>query len=89
MATNETLSPGAPQAELPPLPQDALVIIPVRGAVLFPGAVMPITVGRPRSIAAAQAAVQRELPVGLLLQRDPAIEDPPGPISMRSAPSPA
>ena len=78
MATNETLSPGAPQAELPPLPQDALVIIPVRGAVLFPGAVMPITVGRPRSIAAAQAAVQRELPVGLLLQRDPAIEDPAG-----------
>ncbi len=78
MAPNETLSPGAPQAELPPLPQDALVIIPVRGAVLFPGAVMPITVGRPRSIAAAQAAVQRELPVGLLLQRDPAIEDPAG-----------
>jgi ATP-dependent Lon protease len=78
MATNTTLSPDPQQTDLPPLPQDALVVIPVRGAVLFPGSVMPITVGRPRSVAAAQAAVQRELPVGLLLQRDPAIEDPAG-----------
>ena len=79
MALNETTSPpGSQPSELPPLPQDALMIIPVRGAVLFPGAVMPITVGRARSVAAAQAAVQRELPVGLLLQQDPAIEDPAG-----------
>ena len=78
MATNETLSPNPQPAELPALPPDALVVIPVRGAVLFPGSVMPITVGRARSVAAAQAAVQRELPVGLLLQRDPAIEDPAG-----------
>jgi ATP-dependent Lon protease len=78
MATNTTLSPNPQQTDLPPLPQDALVIIPVRGAVLFPGSVMPITVGRQRSIAAAQTAVQRQLPVGLLLQRDPAIEDPAG-----------
>ncbi len=78
MATNDTVSPNPQPAEPPPLPPDALVIIPVRGAVLFPGSVMPITVGRARSVAAAQAAVQRELPVGLLLQRDPAIEDPAG-----------
>ncbi|HWI26437.1 MAG TPA: endopeptidase La [Stellaceae bacterium] len=75
MATNETPAPKA-APELPPLPPDALVIIPVRGAVLFPGTVMPVTVGRARSVAAAQAAVQRELPVGLLLQRDAAIEEP-------------
>jgi ATP-dependent Lon protease len=66
--------PGA--TDLPPLPADAVVIIPVRGAVLFPGTVLPITVARPRSIAAAQAAVKRELPIGLLLQRDASVEEP-------------
>jgi ATP-dependent Lon protease len=71
-------SPEKPanQTEAPPLPADAIVIIPVRGTVLFPGTVLPITVGRPRSIAAAQEAVRRELPVGLVLQRDAQIEDP-------------
>ena len=71
-------SPEKPanQSEALPLPADAIVIIPVRGAVLFPGTVLPITIGRPRSIAGAQEAVRRELPVGLVLQRDPQIEDP-------------
>jgi ATP-dependent Lon protease len=76
MTVNEAASPAAAQAELPPLPPDGLVIIPVRGAVLFPGTVLPITIGRARSVAAAQAAVQRELPVGLLLQRDEAVDEP-------------
>src|SRR5713226_8436365 len=78
MASNENTSVNPPEmrAEVPPLPADAIVIIPVRGTVLFPGTVLPITVGRPRSIAAAQEAVRRELPVGLVLQRDPQIEDP-------------
>jgi ATP-dependent Lon protease len=78
MASNEKLSANPPETrvELPPLPSDAVVIIPVRGTVLFPGTVLPITVGRPRSIAAAQEAVRRELPVGLVLQRDPQLEDP-------------
>jgi ATP-dependent Lon protease len=69
-------SAAATQADLPPLPGDALIIIPVRGAVLFPGAVLPITIGRQRSVAAVQEAVRRELPVGLLLQRDPKVEEP-------------
>ena len=72
MAANENPSP----AELPPLPAGAMVIIPLRSAVPFPGSVLPISVGRPRSIAAAQAAVQRELPVGLVLQRDASVEEP-------------
>jgi ATP-dependent Lon protease len=76
MAANDSISPAPSVKELPPLPPDGMVIIPVRGAVLFPGAVLPISIGRSRSIAAAQAAVQRELPVGLLLQRDAAVEDP-------------
>ena len=36
---------------MPPLPADALIIVPVRNTVLFPGLVLPITVGRAKSIA--------------------------------------
>ncbi len=54
-----------------PLPADALIVIPMRNTVLFPGVISPITVGRPGSIAAAQEAVRSEKKVGFLLQRDP------------------
>jgi ATP-dependent Lon protease len=56
--------------------EDVLIIVPVRNMVLFPSLVLPLTVGRKSSIAAAQEAVRSERPVGLLLQRDPQIEDP-------------
>jgi ATP-dependent Lon protease len=69
-----------PMAEAPPqqnqVPADALIILPVRQVVLFPGLVIPLAIGRPQSIAAAQEAVRAERPVGLLLQTDPAVEDP-------------
>ena len=63
-------------ASIPPLPADALILIPTRGFVLFPGTVLPVTLGRQRSIAAAQAAMRLNRPIGLVLQRDPATEDP-------------
>jgi ATP-dependent Lon protease len=61
---------------LPPLPADALIILPVRQFVLFPGMVFPITIGRPRSIAGAQEAVRAEAQVGILAQRDPRTDEP-------------
>jgi ATP-dependent Lon protease len=64
-----------------PLPPDGLVILPVRNFVLFPGVVMPLSVGRARSVAAAQQAMREQRPIGILLQRDPTTEDP-GPIDM-------
>jgi ATP-dependent Lon protease len=66
---------------LPPLPADALIIVPVRNTVLFPGLALPITLGRPRSIAAAQQAVRDQRQVGILLQRDGEVADP-SPIDM-------
>ncbi len=61
---------------LPPLPADALIIVPVRSTVLFPGLVLPITLGRAKSIAAAQQAVRDQRQVGILMQRDPEVAEP-------------
>src|ERR1700726_118112 len=61
---------------MPPLPPDALIIVPVRNTVLFPGLVLPITLGRPKSIAAAQQAVREQRQVGILLQRTADVDDP-------------
>ncbi|MFZ2065712.1 MAG: endopeptidase La [Xanthobacteraceae bacterium] len=65
-----------PAGALPPLPADALIIVPVRSTVLFPGLVLPITLGRPKSIAAAQQAVRDQRQVGILMQRDAEVADP-------------
>src|SRR5215510_6698381 len=77
----EEQSPGRPAQSLPPLPPDALIILPVRDMVLFPGTVLPVTVGRPRSITAAQQAVREQRQVGVLMQRDPEVGEP-GPLDM-------
>jgi ATP-dependent Lon protease len=67
---------SAAATSAPPVPQDALIILPVRGFVLFPGTVFPITVGRQRSIRAAQQAMREQRQVGVLMQRDPELAEP-------------
>ncbi|OZI30293.1 endopeptidase La [Bordetella genomosp. 10] len=57
------------------LPQDAIILVPLREAVLFPGVLSPVTLRRPATVAAVQEAVKSELPVGFLLQRDPKKDD--------------
>src|SRR5439155_4086157 len=64
------------EAAARPLPDDALIIVPVRNVVLFPGLVVPLTVGRERSRAAAQEAVRLQRPLGVLLQSKPDVEEP-------------
>ena len=58
------------------IPGDALIIIPVRNTVLFPGVVAPIAIDRAKSIAAAQQALREQRPVGILLQRNVDVDDP-------------
>ncbi|WP_163650247.1 endopeptidase La [Modicisalibacter sp. 'Wilcox'] len=58
------------------LPDDVLLIVPMRGVVLFPQLVLPVSVGRPRSVAAVQEAMKSGRSLGLLLQRDPSVEEP-------------
>jgi ATP-dependent Lon protease len=59
-----------------PLPDDVMILLPVRNIVLFPGLVIPITVGRERSRAAAQEAVRLQRPIGILLQSKPDVDEP-------------
>jgi ATP-dependent Lon protease len=69
---------GAGASAEPQLAPDALIIVPVRDFVLFPGVVLPVTVGRPRSVAAAQEAMRHSRRIGFLMQRDPEAQDPSG-----------
>ena len=65
-------APPSEQAEL----EDKLHIVPVRDMVLFPGVVHPVTIRRPASIAAAQAAIRGNGKLGLLLQRKAETDEP-------------
>ncbi|MDR6954645.1 ATP-dependent Lon protease [Ancylobacter sp. 3268] len=56
--------------------EQPLILLPVRGFVLFPGVVLPLAVTRPASVAAAQQAVREGRPVGIVMQRDAALEEP-------------
>ena len=58
------------------IPDDAMILVPVRQMVMFPGLILPVTIGRAQSVAGAQYAVKSERPIGLILQKDPEIEVP-------------
>jgi len=66
--------PEAPSTR--PLPEDAVIILPVRNVVLFPGLIVPLGVGRERSRTAAQEAVRLQKPIGILLQTKPEVDEP-------------
>ena len=71
---------GAPKSETGTpaanIPADAIIVIPVRNTVLFPGTVLPLSIGRERSLAAAQDAARNERQVGIVLQRSGDVPDP-------------
>ncbi|MGB7904561.1 MAG: LON peptidase substrate-binding domain-containing protein, partial [Steroidobacteraceae bacterium] len=60
----------------PGLPDDMLIILPVRNLVLFPGVILPVAIKREKTVAGAQEAVRVEGKVGFLLQKDPQADDP-------------
>ena len=55
-----------------------LPILPLRDTVLFPGAVIPLTVGRDSSLALLESLQGEEKVLGVVAQLDPRIEDPVG-----------
>ncbi len=58
------------------LPNGVIALAPMRNVVLFPHVLMPIIVGRIKSIAAIEQALQSKMPIGIVLQKDATIDDP-------------
>jgi ATP-dependent Lon protease len=69
---NEQDMENEPELELPAL----LPILPLKNTVLFPGVVLPITVGRDKSIQAVKAAYNSDKLIGVVAQKNGNIEDP-------------
>ncbi len=69
---NEQDMENEPELELPSL----LPILPLKNTVLFPGVVLPITVGRDKSIQAVKAAYNSDKLIGVVAQKNGNIEDP-------------
>ena len=69
---NENDNEGLNDIEIP----KELPVLPLRNTVLFPGVVLPITVGRDKSIKAVNDAYRADKLIGVLAQKDSNIEDP-------------
>src|SRR5687768_13825535 len=68
---------GAPPTEEELRFGDELPVLPIRNAVLFPGAVAPFDVGREKSVALVEDVHNLQSPViAIFAQRDPATDDP-------------
>jgi ATP-dependent Lon protease len=76
VGTINTAANGTGGAKAPGLPDDMLIILPVRNLVLFPGVILPVAIKREKTVAGAQEAVRAEGKVGFLLQKDPELADP-------------
>src|SRR5260221_12335598 len=56
---------------------ELISILPLRNSVLFPGSIIPIDVGRKKSVKLVEEAISKERPViGIVTQRDARTEDP-------------
>src|SRR5450432_4677034 len=69
---NENDNDGLNDIEIP----KELPVLPLRNTVLFPGVVLPITVGRDKSIKAVNDAYKTDKLIGVLAQKDSGVEDP-------------
>src|SRR6478736_1655123 len=69
---NESDSESMDGIEIP----DEVPLLPLRNTVLFPGVVLPITVGRDKSIKAVNDAYKADKLVGVISQKDSAVEEP-------------
>ncbi|MFN2221316.1 MAG: LON peptidase substrate-binding domain-containing protein, partial [Candidatus Promineifilaceae bacterium] len=56
--------------------KEMIPAVPLRGGVVFPGITTTISIGRPRSLAAAKVAHRQEGEILILVQYDPEVENP-------------
>lgn len=57
-------------------PTETLAVLPIRGIVLFPGMVVPLTIGRPSAIKLVDSELPENKQIGLVTQRDEQLEKP-------------
>jgi ATP-dependent Lon protease len=69
---NENETEGSDNIEVPA----EIALLPLRNTVLFPGVVLPITVGRDKSIKAVTDSYKGNKLIGVIAQKDSTIEDP-------------
>jgi ATP-dependent Lon protease len=69
---NENETEGSDNIEIPA----EIALLPLRNTVLFPGVVLPITVGRDKSIKAVTESYKGNKLIGVIAQKDSTIEDP-------------
>ena len=55
---------------------EVLPILPLRNSVLYPGVVIPITVGRDRSMQLVKDYYKKRKPIGVVAQKDSSVEEP-------------
>ena len=55
---------------------EVVPLLPIKNTVLFPGVVIPITVGRDKSIQLIKDANKSKNPIGVVAQKDKKVEDP-------------
>ena len=55
---------------------EVVPLLPIKNTVLFPGVVIPITVGRDKSIQLIKEANKSKNPIGVVAQKDKKVEDP-------------
>ena len=63
------------QINTEPTPK-SIPILPLRNTVLFPGVIIPITIGRDRSIKLIKETYKTDKIIGVLAQKDPSVESP-------------
>jgi len=68
-------SAGVHEIDLSALPTE-LGILPLRDTLLFPQAILPLAVARESSVALVNEAVRDRKVIGVVTQRDPAVDDP-------------
>jgi len=66
---------GAHEVNLADVPSE-LAILPLRDTILFPHAILPLAVARESSVALVNDAVRDHKVIGVVTQRDPAVDDP-------------
>src|SRR6266446_778574 len=68
-------SGGIHEVNLQDVPTE-LAILPLRDTILFPHAILPLAVARESSVALVHEAVKERKVIGVVTQRDPAIDEP-------------